>query len=138
MESIRSNIHLFEPVHFIFPFLAHALGTLVGAFVVAKLVTNRKMTFAIAIGIWSLLGGLAAAYLIPAPNWFIVLDLLVAYIPIGWQVNGQQKPELRSWACECFDRLQIRSLTLRTEHEHLWPTRNNRKQRIQEKMARPL
>ncbi len=84
MESIRSNIHLFEPVHFIFPFLAHALGTLVGAFVVAKLVTNRKMTFAIAIGIWSLLGGLAAAYLIPAPNWFIVLDLLIAYIPMGW------------------------------------------------------
>ncbi|RMG38369.1 MAG: hypothetical protein D6732_05390, partial [Methanobacteriota archaeon] len=27
MESLKSSMHLFEPRHFIFPFLAHALGT---------------------------------------------------------------------------------------------------------------
>ncbi len=32
MEGLKSAMHLMEPRHFIFPFLAHALGTLVGAF----------------------------------------------------------------------------------------------------------
>ncbi|TGL88194.1 hypothetical protein EHQ68_10195 [Leptospira congkakensis] len=30
MEGLKASIHLFEPEHFLFPFLAHALGTLVG------------------------------------------------------------------------------------------------------------
>ena len=30
-QSLSESIHLFEPKHFVFPFLAHALGTLVGA-----------------------------------------------------------------------------------------------------------
>ena len=30
-ESLSRAIHLFEPRHFIIPFLAHALGTLTGA-----------------------------------------------------------------------------------------------------------
>ena len=35
MESLKSSMHLFQPKHFIFPFLAHAIGTLAGAFVAA-------------------------------------------------------------------------------------------------------
>ena len=35
VESIKSSMHLFEFKHFIFPFLAHALGTLVGAYLAA-------------------------------------------------------------------------------------------------------
>lgn len=27
LESIKANIHLYQPIHFIFPFLAHALGS---------------------------------------------------------------------------------------------------------------
>ena len=30
MEGLKASLHLFEPKHFVFPFLAHALGTLVG------------------------------------------------------------------------------------------------------------
>ena len=33
--SLAAGIHLFEPRHFVVPFLAHALGTLAGALVVA-------------------------------------------------------------------------------------------------------
>jgi hypothetical protein len=29
-KSLSASIHLFEPKHFVFPFLAHALGTLAG------------------------------------------------------------------------------------------------------------
>jgi hypothetical protein len=37
-------MHLFEPRHFIFPFLAHSLGTFAGAFVATLLqrVTNSN------------------------------------------------------------------------------------------------
>ena len=39
--SIKANLHLFEPKHFIMPFLAHALGTLVGAFIAAKIASSN-------------------------------------------------------------------------------------------------
>jgi len=84
MESLKASIHLFEPKHFIFPFLAHALGTLVGAFVASFLAATHRMKFAIGIGAFSLLGGIVASLKIPAPTWFIALDLIAAYLPMGW------------------------------------------------------
>jgi hypothetical protein len=84
MESLQASIHLFEAKHFVFPFLAHALGTLVGAAVAAMIAASHKMTIALGIGIFYLLGGILAATMIPAPLWFIVLDLVVAYIPMAW------------------------------------------------------
>lgn len=42
MESIKANMHLYGVKHFIFPFLAHALGTLVGAIAVTMLVLVIK------------------------------------------------------------------------------------------------
>jgi hypothetical protein len=84
MESIRAHAHLFTPIHFLFPFLAHALGTLAGALVAGLIATTRKMTFALALGAWFLLGGIMAASMIPAPLWFIVLDLAAAYVPMAW------------------------------------------------------
>ncbi len=94
MESIRANAHLFEPKHFIMPFLAHALGSLIGAFVAAIIAASRKMTFALVVGIVHLLGGIAAAFMIPAPVWFIALDLIGAYIPmalLGGKLGGGSK-----------------------------------------------
>ena len=35
-------------------------------------------------GVVFLLGGIAASFMIPAPAWFIVLDLVVAYLPMAW------------------------------------------------------
>jgi hypothetical protein len=31
-----------------------------------------------------LAGGIAAAFTIPAPGWFITVDLVAAYIPMAW------------------------------------------------------
>jgi hypothetical protein len=83
-ESIAAGMHLFEAKHFITPFVAHAAGTLVGALVACLLAVSSKMTVAMVIGFVSLAGGIAAAFMIPAPLWFLVLDLLVAYIPMAW------------------------------------------------------
>lgn len=84
MESLKANMHLFEPKHFIFPFLAHALGTLAGAFVAALIAATHKMKFALGIGAFFLLGGIANVFMLPSPTWFAVLDLVGAYIPMGW------------------------------------------------------
>lgn len=84
VESIASAIHLFEPRHFVMPFLAHALGTLVGALVAFLAAATHRKLIAYAIGVVFLVGGVAASFMIPAPAWFIALDLLVAYLPMAW------------------------------------------------------
>lgn len=84
MESLKENMHLFGPRHFIFPFLAHALGTLFGAFIAAKIAASHHMKLALGIGVFFLLGGITNAFLLPAPGWFITVDLILAYLPMGW------------------------------------------------------
>ena len=83
MEGLKETMHLFEPKHFIFPFLAHALGTLVGAFVAATIAANNKMKFAIAIGCFFLIGGIINVVMLPSPTWFAILDIVGAYIPMA-------------------------------------------------------
>lgn len=83
IESIKNNFHLYQPKHFVMPFLAHALGTLVGAFTAAKIAATRKKAFALLIGAFFLMGGIQMANLLPAPLWFDILDLGLAYIPMG-------------------------------------------------------
>lgn len=84
MESIKQNMHLFQPIHFLMPFLAHAVGSFVGALVAALIAATHKMKFAIGLGIWTMVGGIMAATMIPSPTWFIVADLGLAYIPTAW------------------------------------------------------
>ncbi len=84
VESMRASMHLYQPKHFLFPFLAHALGTLAGAFVAHRLSATRHALFAWSIGTLFLVGGITAATMIPAPAWFIALDLLGAYLPMAW------------------------------------------------------
>lgn len=84
MESLKSSMHLFEPKHFVVPFLAHALGTLAGAFITALIAVNHKMKLALVIGLFFLLGGISSVFMLPSPTWFIVLDLVGAYIPMAW------------------------------------------------------
>lgn len=94
MEGLRDSMVLFSPINFLFPFLAHALGTLVGAFTVAKLVSNNKMRYALGIGVFFLLGGIAAVYQLGGPSWFILTDILLAYIPmayLGGKLAGADK-----------------------------------------------
>ena len=84
MESLKSSMHLFEPKHFLFPFLAHAVGTFVGALVAALIAASHKMKFALGIGIFFLAGGIANVFMLPAPMWFNILDLGVAYLPMAY------------------------------------------------------
>lgn len=84
VEGLRASLHLFEPRHFLFPFLAHGLGTLCGAAVAAWLTPGRTPGPAYTVGAAFLLGGLTNVLLLPAPAWFIALDLVLAYLPAAW------------------------------------------------------
>lgn len=83
MEGLQASMHLFELKHYIFPFLAHALGTFIGAFFAALIANSYRRVFALVIGAFFLIGGIANVYMLPSPVWFTILDLLVAYIPMA-------------------------------------------------------
>jgi len=84
VESLKENIHLFQPKHFIFPFLAHALGTLIGSFVAAKFAATHSLKLALGIGVFFLLGGIVNVMMLNGPLWFTLLDLIIAYIPMAF------------------------------------------------------
>ncbi|HET8769359.1 MAG TPA: hypothetical protein VFM71_00095 [Gemmatimonadaceae bacterium] len=83
-EGLQASIHLLAPRHFIMPFLAHALGTFAGALIGALIAASHRTFVAYAVGVFFLCGGIAASFMIPAPAWFIALDLIVAYVPMAW------------------------------------------------------
>jgi hypothetical protein len=83
-EGLKASMHLFEGRHFVFPFLAHALGTLVGAIVATRITPGRTSGPAWTVGVLFLLGGIAAAIMLPAPLWFEALDVVLAYLPAAW------------------------------------------------------
>ena len=82
-EGLKAGIHLFEPKHFIMPFLAHALGTLVGALLTVLIAANNKMRLALTISMVFFIGGAMMVYSVPGPIWFAIVDLVIAYIPMG-------------------------------------------------------
>lgn len=89
MEGMKQAFPLFETRHYIFPFLAHALGTLFGAAAAAWFSHTRKMEMAFVVGALFLAGGAAMVMMMPSPAWFNALDLIVAYLPmayLGWKL----------------------------------------------------
>ena len=96
-ESLSKGMHLFGPRHFVMPFLAHAIGTLAGALAAYLIAASPRNRMAYAIGAVFLVGGIAASLMIPAPAWFIALDLLLAYIPMAWLATriGARVPRTR-------------------------------------------
>jgi hypothetical protein len=96
MEGLKASMDLMEPKHFIFPFLAHAIGTLVGAFIAALVAVDRKLRFAMIIGIAFLIGGVLNVIMLPSPMWFTLPDVLGAYIPmafIGYKLSTLFSPK---------------------------------------------
>jgi len=84
MEGLQEAMRLFQPQHFLMPFLAHALGTFTGAFVAAIIAFNHKIMYALLVSVFFLAGGIINVIILPSPTWFSVLDLALAYIPMGY------------------------------------------------------
>ncbi len=84
MEALAAAMPDLGPEYFVFPFLAHALGTLAGAAIAAVIAATRKMTFALVIGGLFFIGGIMVNYMLPGPMWFTVVDILIAYFPMAY------------------------------------------------------
>ncbi len=93
MESLKNTIHLFQAKHFIVPFLAHSIGTFIGAFLAVKLCVSHHLKIALIISALFFIGGAYMVKLLPAPMWFNVTDLVLAYFPMGYLafVLGKRK-----------------------------------------------
>jgi hypothetical protein len=85
-EGLTKALPLMEPKHFIFPFLAHALGTMVAAYFTIIFSASKKQYLAWVVGFFFMLGGLAMVMMIPFPIWSILVDLLLCYLPMAWLV----------------------------------------------------
>lgn len=84
MVALAELMPTLEFEFFIFPFLAHALGTLVGATTAGFIAVNHKMKFSLGIGVLFLIGGITVNYMLPGPIWFAIVDIVLAYIPMAW------------------------------------------------------
>jgi hypothetical protein len=93
MEALKAAMPSFGPQHFVFPWLAHALGALSGAWLAAFIATTKKKWFAYGIAGWFMIGGIANVFLLGGPMWFNVVDIAFAYIPMGWIATKLLKAE---------------------------------------------
>ena len=84
IESIKENMHLYTPIHFFIPFLAHAMGTFIGALITSLIAISIRMYLAIGVGFCFLIGGIMMVLMLPSPLWFNIIDLCLAYLPMGW------------------------------------------------------
>jgi uncharacterized membrane protein YgdD (TMEM256/DUF423 family) len=84
MEGLAAAMPQMQPMNLLFPFLAHAVGTLVGALIVARFAATRQLQISLIIGALFFVGGLQMVMELPSPIWFNVIDLGLAYFPMAW------------------------------------------------------
>jgi hypothetical protein len=83
MENIKVNMHLFKPIHFLFPFVADAAGTLIGCFIAVKITATHQAKFVWLIALFFFVGGIVNVFQIPGQTWFNAVDLTITYLPMG-------------------------------------------------------
>ena len=84
------NAMNWELKYFIFPFLAHSVGTLLGSLLVSKLSKKSSIILPLVVGLYFLSGGIYMITILPAPMWFVLLDVILGYIPmalLGWKIS---------------------------------------------------
>ncbi|MFT5337681.1 MAG: hypothetical protein ACI9YL_001686 [Luteibaculaceae bacterium] len=86
-EALVIAMPSFKPINFLFPFLAHAFGTFTGAIIAGLIAPKHKARFAFSIGLIFLIAGIMMAFQLPAPNWFSIVDVVFAYIPMAWMAG---------------------------------------------------
>ena len=96
LEKLRESMSSFEAKNFIFPLLAHALGTLTGSAVAARFAGPGLLPAAIIVGVLFLAGGISMDYFVKGPTWYRVTDLGLCYLPMtllacGMIYNGRRR-----------------------------------------------
>jgi hypothetical protein len=85
MEGLKAAVPFLEAKHYLFPFLAHAIGTLISAVLISRFLKSHQLVFSMVAGFLFLFAGISMVIMLPrTPIWFILLDLIVAYIPMAY------------------------------------------------------
>jgi len=84
IEIMKKNEPLLGFRDYIIPFLAHALGSLLGAIVAVIISSTHKLTWGLLVSALHLVGGITMAYLLEFPMPFSAIDLIGAYLPMGY------------------------------------------------------
>jgi hypothetical protein len=87
-EGLKAAMPLMEPKHFLMPFLAHAMGTFVAAFLITAamqlLLKKSNLYISLIPGFCFMVGGIMMVQMLPSPMWFTITDLVFAYIPMAY------------------------------------------------------
>ena len=83
-EGLAAGMAMMESKHFLFPFLAHAIGTLVSALIIARFAASRQLQLAINISAVFFIAGVYMVTSFPSPLWFNIVDLGLAYFPMAY------------------------------------------------------
>jgi len=102
-EGLKTSMPLFTVKHFLFPFLAHAAGTLVGAIVAFFIASSHKIMIAYAIGFLFLIGGLVSILNLLTILTGKLMSLAYHTIFTTGSVTMPQKDETQTLAWESFD-----------------------------------
>lgn len=92
-EGVVATIQFLRPIDFAVPFLAHAIGPLMGVLSAMFIAASGRKTIAIILGALFLAGGIAANILVPAPMWYRTVDVVFAYVPmafLGWKLSRKE------------------------------------------------
>ena len=85
MEGLKAAVPFLEAKHYLFPFLAHAIGTLISAVLITRFLKSQQFVLAMMAGVLFLIAGISMVIMLPeTPIWFILVDLIVAYIPMAY------------------------------------------------------
>jgi hypothetical protein len=88
MDGLKAAVPFLEAKHYLFPFLAHAIGTLISAVLITRFLKSQQVLFSMMAGILFLLAGVSMVIMLPeTPIWFVLVDLIGAYIPMAYFGN---------------------------------------------------
>jgi hypothetical protein len=88
MDGLKAAVPFLEAKHYLFPFLAHAIGTLISAVLITRFLKSQQFVFAMMAGVLFLIAGISMVIMLPGtPIWFVLVDLIVAYIPMAYLGN---------------------------------------------------
>ena len=84
MQSLADVLPTLGFQYFIFPFLAHAIGTFIGALLAGSMARSHKRIVCMLIGLLFFVGGVMVNTMLSGPKWFTIMDLVLAYFPMAW------------------------------------------------------
>jgi hypothetical protein len=91
--TMRTYVQSLPVPAFLMILVAHAGGALVGGLVAALIARRLPLVLGAIVGGFFLVGGILNVMSIPAPLWFVIVDL-VSYVPCG--MVGAKLAPLRS------------------------------------------